>query len=169
LKHIDPSEIEGREIEGIVDKIKSSKHTVLADCFYHIHNNLDLSNRNLKSLLDIPIKISKVDGDFYCFNDIFMLMNLEGDPNKLINLIGAPKEVGGNFDCSHNKLTSLEGASIEVGGNFHCSYNRLTNLEGAPKKVSGDFKCYFNPGPDGNGFTEEDVRAVSNVKGKIYV
>jgi len=55
LKPIDPSEIEGREIEGIVDKIKSSKHTVLSDGSYHIHGDLNLSERNLKSLLDLQI------------------------------------------------------------------------------------------------------------------
>jgi hypothetical protein len=71
----------------------------------------------LKSLLDIPIKISKVDGTFLCDN------------------------------------------------------NQLTSLEGAPKEVGGDFNCAKNPGPgsDGKGFTEEDVKDVSNVKGKILV
>jgi hypothetical protein len=134
LKPIDPSEIESREIEGIVDKIKSTKHTILSDDSYHIHDSLDLSKHNLKFLLDLPIKISKVDGSFY---------------------------------CSNNQLTSLEGAPTEVGGSFTCHSNKLTNLEGAPKEVGEFFWVNKNPGPNGNGFTEEDVKAVSNVKGKI--
>jgi len=40
-------------------------------------------------------------------------------------------------------------------------------LEGAPKEVGEIFWVNKNPGPNGNGFTEEDVKAVSNVKGKI--
>ena len=31
------------------------------------------------------------------------------------------------------------------------------------------FDCRNNPGPNGKGFTEDDVRAVCDVKGKIYV
>ena len=71
----------------------------------------------------------------------------------------------GNFNCSYNQLTSLEGAPSEVGGYFWCSYNQLTTLEGAPKEVSGDFTCYNNK----KQFTEEEVRAVCNVKGEIYI
>jgi hypothetical protein len=66
-------------------------------------------------------------------------------------------------------LTSLEGAPEKVGKDFDCTNNQLINLEGAPKEVGKNFNCMNNPGPDGNGFTEEDVRLVSNVKGKIYV
>jgi len=38
-------------------------------------------------------------------------------------------------------------------------------LFGAPETVGGDFYCYNNPG----NFTEEQVRAVCDVKGKIIV
>lgn len=31
---------------------------------------------------------------------------------------GAPKEVGGDFECSGNKLTSLEGAPEVIKGRF---------------------------------------------------
>jgi hypothetical protein len=51
-----------------------------------------------------------------------------------------------------------------VHGDFNVGYNKLTSLEGAPKEVGGDFYC------EGNlvDFTEEDVRAICNVKGEVY-
>jgi hypothetical protein len=73
--------------------------------------------------------------------------------------------VGGNFNCSYNELTSLEGAPKTVGENFGCSYNKLTSLDGAPKIVYKDFYCRNNT----VRFTEKQVRAVCDVKGKIFV
>ena len=64
--------------------------------------------------------------------------------SSLTSLKGAPKEVGGHFDCSCNKLTTLKGAPEKVGGNFDCSYNQLTTLEDAPKPVVGSFYCNDN-------------------------
>ena len=57
----------------------------------------------------------------------------------------------------------------KVNGDFYCSDNNLKSLAGAPKTVGGNFDCGNNPGPNGKGFTEDDVRAVCDVKGKIYV
>ena len=69
----------------------------------------------------------------------------------------------GNFNCSFNNLTSLEGAPEIVGGNFDCAFNKkLKSLEGCPKEVGGDF--YYS-GP----FTEEDIRKVCNVKGRVML
>jgi hypothetical protein len=59
----------------------------------------------------------------------------------------------------------LEGAPSSVGRDFYCSENRLTSLDGVPKTVGGDFLCFNNPVK----FTEEQVRAVCDVKGKILV
>jgi len=73
--------------------------------------------------------------------------------------------VGGNFNCSYNELTSLEGAPKTVGENFGCSYNKLTSLDGAPTIVYKDFYCRNN----NVQFTEAQVRAVCDVKGKIIV
>jgi hypothetical protein len=73
--------------------------------------------------------------------------------------------VGGNFNCSYNNLTSLENCPKTVGENFGCSFNKLTSLAGAPKIVGGDFYCHSNDVK----FTEEQVRAVCNVKEKIFV
>jgi hypothetical protein len=113
--------------------------------------DLDLSDMNLTVLPDILKDIS-VDGDFFC------------GTNNLTSLENCPKTVGGNFFCGHNKLTSLQGAPSSVGGSFYCSFNYLTSLTGAPKFVGGAFSCGFNE----IKFTEEQVRAVCNVKGDIY-
>ena len=115
--------------------------------------SLELSNMNLTELPEILKDIS-VGGHFFCHN------------NKLTSLINAPKSVDGVFLCSNNKLTSLKGSSVSVGIiNFDCSFNNLTSLAGAPKTVGGDFSCGFND----IKFTEEQVRAVCDVKGKIFV
>jgi len=53
----------------------------------------------------------------------------------------------------------------KVKGDFNCSDNNLTSLEGAPKYVGWDFYCRRNK----KKFTEEEVRKVSEVKGKIIV
>jgi hypothetical protein len=73
--------------------------------------------------------------------------------------------VGGNFFCSRNKLTSLENCPKTVDGTFGCSFNKLTSLAGAPTIVYKDFHCYNNPVQ----FTVQDVRAVCDVKGDVYV
>ena len=74
-------------------------------------------------------------------------------------------EVEGSFSCYDNKLTTLQGGPKTVGGGFYCYDNKLTTLQGAPKTVGGGFSCHDNPG----NFTAEDVRAVSNVGGEVYV
>ena len=73
--------------------------------------------------------------------------------------------VNGWFNCSLNNLTSLENCPKIVIGNFYCSYNNLTSLEGAPQKVDRHFICHSNDVK----FTEEQVRAVCDVKGDVYV
>ena len=76
-----------------------------------------------------------------------------------------PKYISGDFSCSNNKLTSLQYAPKYVGGDFFCDYNKLTSLQYAPKYVGGDFFCSNNT----KQFTKEEVRAVCNVKGNIFV
>ena len=113
--------------------------------------DLDLSKLKLTVLPEILKDIS-VDGDFFC------------NGNNLTSLEGAPKTVNGDFGCGHNKLTSLEGSPKSVGGSFYCGFNNLTSLTGAPKFVGGVFSCGFNE----IKFTEQQVRAVCNVKGDLY-
>ena len=73
--------------------------------------------------------------------------------------------VNGWFNCSLNSLTSLENCPKIVNGNFYCSWNNLTSLKGAPQKVDRHFICHSNDVK----FTEEQVRAVCDVKGDVYV
>ncbi len=101
-------------------------------------------------LTKLPM-IKFVGGSFDCRN------------NNLTSLEGGPEEVGGGFSCIDNELVSLEGTPLVINGDFDCSWNQLTSLEGGPEEVYGDFWCSNNPVE----FTEEDVRTVCNVSGKI--
>jgi hypothetical protein len=114
--------------------------------------DLNLSGMNLTKLPDI-LKNVTVGRNFFCSN------------NKLTSLQGAPTDVGGSFDCSYNDLTTLEGGPVKVGRDFWCSYNDLTSLEFAPTNVGRDFDCIENQVK----FTKEQVRAVCDVKGDIFV
>ena len=127
----------------------------------------------LESLEGAP---KEVDGDFYC-SSCQSLKSLKGAPEKvgrdfyctncqsLKSLEGSPKEVGGDFYCSScQSLKSLKGAPKKVRGEFYCDYNNsLKSLDGAPKEVGRDFYCSNCDGQ----FTIEDVKKISNVKGKI--
>jgi len=73
--------------------------------------------------------------------------------------------VDGDFFCGNNHLTTLENCPKTVGGSFGCSNNYLTSLEGAPKFVGENFMCRFNPVK----FTKQQVRAVCDVKGEVYL
>jgi hypothetical protein len=61
----------------------------------------------------------------------------------LTSLLGCPRYVSGEFDCSNNELKTLEGAPQEVGS-FDCSHNKLFSLEGGPQKVKKNFNCCGN-------------------------
>ncbi len=113
--------------------------------------NLSLKELNLTKLPE-SLKDVNVTGNFQCSR------------NKLTTLENSPKSVGKDFYCYANNLISLTGASEFVGNNFDCSSNyKLTSLEGAPKFVGGNFYCLRN------SFTEEQIRAVCDVKGKVYI
>jgi hypothetical protein len=129
----------------------------------------------LKELIgsEVPVWIRKVSGNFKCNGN--RLTDLKGAPqyvggsfgcsyNQLVSLAGAPRRVEGNFDCRFNHLQTLQGAPEWVGGNFVCIFNELVSLEGAPKYVGGEFYCCENT----KKFTEEEVRKLVNVKGKVW-
>ncbi len=117
-----------------------------------IKGSVDLDDLYLKELPDWLSDV-EVRGSFYCSN------------NRLTTLAGGPKTVRGDFYCNGNKLTTLKGGPTTVGDGFWCYDNRLTTLAGAPKTVGDTFYCANNPG----NFTEEDVRAVSDVDGFVGV
>lgn len=104
--------------------------------------------------------------------------------NYLTDLKGGPKFVKGNYNCGENGLESLEGAPEKIEGNFYCSHNRLNSLIGGPIFVAKDFSASYNHLESLEGlpkfiggnlylmaihkkFTVHQIRAISDVKGKI--
>jgi len=116
-----------------------------------IIDEINISGLGFEKIPDVFSDVT-VEGNFRCID------------NSLTSLEGAPEKVGGSFLCYYNSLTSLKGAPEKVGGDFYCSNNSLTSLEGAPKEVGRDFYCSNNT----VNFTEEQVRAVCDVKGRIF-
>ena len=120
----------------------------------YIRGGIDLNNKEIEVLPDLSDVI--LTGFFYCSNN-----------KHLKSLDGCPKEVQEDFECSKNKLlNSLKGSPKKIGGDFTVTYNKnILNLDGCPEEVGGNFTFYsldFN-------FTEEQVRAVCDVKGEVYV
>lgn len=160
--------------------------------------NLDISKEFVKDgKLNFPVEIKEVFGNFKCYDE--NLTSLEGCPelvtgdfdvfmNNLKNLIGCPKKVGGNFSCSDNKLKSFEGAPKKANKSFSCQNNKLINFFCCPERIEEDFICYHNNFQSLEGcpkfvggnlyfyksfdekfFIESDIRAVCDVKGKVFV
>jgi hypothetical protein len=178
-----PDETEG-SIEGQIQAYRNNGSK----------GDLDLSNRNLTKFPDV-LQLIDVGRDFNCNDN--QLISLEGAPkrvggifscarNQLTSLVGAPTSVGEDFYCNRNQLRSLKGAPKIVSGIFSCNDNQLRSLVGAPTSVGGSFDCRKNKltslvgaptsvGEDfycGNNavkFTEEQVRSVCDVKGKIII
>ncbi len=98
-------------IEDICKKYDIRNYTINSDGSIDVDGHVYISYKRLTKL---PLKFSKVTGDFYFGG------------NQLISLEGSPNYVGGNFRCSSNKLTTLEGSPDYVGGSFYCQYNKLT-------------------------------------------
>ncbi len=99
-------------------------------------------NRNLKNFIGGPRKV-----DYFSSTGNESLTSLEGCPervegdffvgsyqwehkNKVKNLKGCPKYVGGKFGAFAINLESCEGAPKHVGGDFDVSGNNLTSLKG---------------------------------------
>lgn len=134
--------------------IENNKMVKNEDGTYDANADINLRHMNLTSLEDLPYKLNKIDGDFFCAN------------NKLTNLKGFPKTPYKDIMCSNNLLTTLEGCPEIIYGDFYCSGNQLTSLEGCPKKIYGDFYCSGNMQ---NEFTEENIRKICKVIGGVYV
>ena len=119
-----------------------------------------------ENILVVNKKITSLTNGLFIWTNVSREFNCWGCKS-LTSLEGAPKKIGGDFSCYNcASLISLEGAPEEVGGNFNC-YNctSLKSLKGSPKKIGGDFDCSEND----MKFTKNDIKKVSNVKGKIYI
>ena len=138
--------------------------------------DIEVKNYNITSLTNGMFIWTTVGGYFSC-PMCNSLKSLEGAPKKvdynfncshcivLESLEGAPEKVGGDFNCfGCPGLTSLKGAPKEVVWDFNCSMcESLKSLKGAPKEIGGDFICWRRRVK----FNEDDVKKISNVKGKI--
>lgn len=105
---------------------------------------------NLESLEGCPREVE----EFQCIRTE-RLKTLEGGPeickgdyliqhsNSLESLKGAPKKIGGNFNCNNCcKLTSLEGGPEEVTYSYEVgNCTMLKTLKGGPKYVGIIFDC----------------------------
>jgi hypothetical protein len=118
-----------------------------------------------------------VKGNFFCGHNE-LLESLEGGPttvddgfycsynDNLVSLVGAPSSIK-FISCNHNRqLKSLKGSPSRIEGFFFCDNNKtLTSLEGFPEYIGRDLQFRRN----GREFTEEEIRAVCEVKGRIYL
>lgn len=113
-----------------------------------------------KFVIKFPYHLESLEGcprevtEFQCIRTE-RLKTLEGGPeickgdyliqhsNSLESLKGAPKKIGGNFNCQNCcKLTSLEGGPEEVTYSYRVNECiALKSLKGAPKYVGTVFDC----------------------------
>lgn len=168
-------------INWIEDNVKSIKENKLSFDFNTTPVTVDYDGNiefkeHITSLTNGTFQWGVVGGNFIC-NYCKKLTSLKGAPeevgktfscrycNSLKSLDGSPRQVGGNFYCLHCKsLVSLNGSPNIVGNHFDCvGCNSLMSLEGSPVYVGGYFDC----SDCGINFTENDVKIVSKVKGKI--
>ena len=118
------------------------------------------SEVRVKEELDNVKKTKLPDGSWHIHGDLYIFeCNLSTLEDLNVSIVDH------DFFCSKNFITDLIGGPKKVGRDFDVSNNLLTSLEGAPKEVSRSFYCSKNE----KQFTEEEVKAICDVKGKIYV
>jgi len=129
------------------------------------------NNTNLKILIDGP---SKVGGDFICTGNKSMSYlagigeihgTLDASNSGLITFAKGPAKVLGSYIVSGCNINSFKGAPKKIMGDFDVSNNKIKDLKECPAYVDGDFNLKGNPGK----FTEEDIKEVCDVKGKIVL
>ena len=137
---------------------------------------INLAWNKLKSLEGLNIEVANAGdypGDSFNCNGNY-LTDLKGGPkfvkgnyscseNDLVSLKGAPEKIEGYFYCGHNKLTSFVGGPIFVAKDFYGSFNNLESLEGLPKFIGGNLSLIAMH----KIFTVQQIRAISDVKGRI--
>ena len=80
------------DIDAICKKYGITNYTISSDGSIDVDGDVNLIDINLDKL---PLRFNRIGGNFYCNN------------NQLTSLEGAPKEVGGFFDCDKNPLPQL--------------------------------------------------------------
>ena len=128
--------------------------------------SLDFSSFGLRELPPTLKGITVKNGYFDCSNQDNTILHSDNQSKNIIKTLeNSPKIVYGNFFCQNIELESFKGAPEFINGEFNCSNNKLTSLEGIPKTVGGDFYIRNNTVK----FTKEQIRAVCNVKGNVFV
>ncbi len=113
--------------------------TVSEEGLITTHDNvvIEIDMKSLTHHFDV------VYGNFDCAGELFSVKD------SLTTLIGSPKYVGGDYDCSCNDLTTLEGCPKVVRCDFICHTNPLTSLEFFPEYVGGRIflgvESYYTP------------------------
>lgn len=54
---------------------------------------------------------------------------------------------------------------ITINGVLNCGVKSLKTLENCPNIVNGNFFCYYHK----NKFTEDEIRRMCNISGKVYM
>ena len=90
---------------------------------WNCDTDLNIANLYLKY---IPVRLNKVNGDFYC------------DYNELTSLYNCPRFVAGGVFCYRNKLTSLKYCPETINGNFYCAFNPIKDCS-HNCKIGGKF------------------------------
>ena len=124
---------------------------------------LDDMSINLSRSLDGKFNAWANKPDYIKFNYIRGNLDISNNKN-LENLEGCPKEISGSLYCQNSHIKSLIGAPEYIGGDFNCYNNELKNLDGFPMEIIGYVSIAKNPGK----FTEDEIRKVSNIEGKVF-
>lgn len=90
---------------------------------------------------------------------------IEYKENTLPDYIHFGSITAGSFICSHSNFNSMRGFPKNVGGHFDCCFCAgLESIEDAPQIVDKDFALMHC----GRDFTEEEIRHISHITGKVY-
>jgi hypothetical protein len=122
-----------------------------------VGHTFDCGATSIKNLIGCPQKVLKL---FDCAYNV-----------TLVSLEGCPRIIDGNFNCSYcNNLQSFEGGPEIIKGDVTFIQSRdakpLLSLKGFPKVVEGDF--YADDKSEAFPFTEQEVRAICEIKGMFY-
>ena len=141
-------------IREILYKLGVTNYTIDEQGFVSVGDDVDISDNYFT---EIPVKFKEVSGDFFC------------GINNLTTLKNCPIYVGENFSCDMIRAKSLEYCPDEVMGDFSCEYNTIEELPSTKKIVHGNFSMKHQGKRGGKIFTEEEIRAVFEVGGKVVL
>lgn len=171
--HLDPSKIfvpaEYTDAKLIKTWVKGTFEIIEGIC--NVQGDVKIRNFHKDSL---PIQFGYISGDFDCQGNMLKYSinfprQVKGDfncgDNQLTEILNGPLFVGADYDCYNNKLTNLKGVIEKVDGNFACMENYLETLDDGPYSVKKNYYCADNE----KDFTEEYVRTVCHVSGKVFV